>query len=73
MKTAERYSKQQTSEVLRVCCVCHAVEHGNVWCAGEAVEEGIPLSHGFCPSCFADAMSQVLAWKKSFSQVAVAN
>lgn len=72
-RTAERYSKQQTSEVLRVCCVCHAVEHGNVWCAGEAVEEGIPLSHGFCPSCFADAMSQVLAWKKSFSQVAVAN
>jgi len=42
-----------------VCCVCHRVKRRYGWVKGGKAEEGVKLSHGYCPRCFRRTMQKV--------------
>lgn len=41
----------------KVCCVCHRVENGDSWSMTNALPADERVTHGYCPDCFAEAMS----------------
>jgi hypothetical protein len=43
----------------RVCCVCHKVERDGEWLYAPCLSENALVTHGYCPSCFAEAMAEV--------------
>lgn len=43
----------------RMCCVCHKIEQEGEWLFASSLSENALLTHGYCPSCFAEAMAEV--------------
>ncbi len=41
----------------KVCCVCHRVQDGDHWAMTNALPADERVTHGYCPDCFAEAMS----------------
>jgi hypothetical protein len=44
----------------RVCCVCHKTLSNGSWQHVAAVADE-PVTHGYCPECFAEAMAEIQA------------
>nr|WP_321464975.1 hypothetical protein [uncultured Desulfobulbus sp.] len=42
----------------RMCCVCHKTYREGTWCLMPP-ERNEPVTHGYCPECFALVMSEI--------------
>lgn len=45
--------------MMRVCCVCHAVERDGAWEPVAPFPENELVTHGYCPECFDEAMAEM--------------
>ena len=53
----------KTKRMMLRCCGCHRVESSGSWRPGpDDVRDGaeIVYSHGYCPSCYASAVGQLV-------------
>ena len=52
------WALRKLGEVLPICMTCHNVNDGGEWgsLATFLIENGIPLSHGYCPGCLEVAL-----------------
>ena len=41
----------------KVCCVCQRIQEGATWSMENALPADERVTHGYCPACFAEAMS----------------
>ncbi len=45
--------------MMRMCCVCNKVEQGGHWQRCPSLPEAEPVTHGYCPECFIEAMVEI--------------
>jgi hypothetical protein len=44
----------------RKCCVCQKTQWGGEWLAMPVEIDG-PITHGYCPECFSELMTEIQA------------
>lgn len=54
--------------MLKICCVCGKIEHEGIWMTGSVTTNKIPVTHGYCPFCFQEAMAQLEQYAGVFAK-----
>lgn len=45
--------------MVKICCVCNRVEQAGSWTYNGYYYEDVRTTHGYCPSCFNEAMAEI--------------
>ncbi len=51
--------------MIKVCCVCSKVERNGDWLADTFTLSAEPITHGYCPVCYEDAMKELIRITKT--------
>ncbi|PID72853.1 MAG: hypothetical protein CSB34_00045 [Desulfobulbus propionicus] len=54
--------------MLKICCVCSKIEHEGQWFAGSVHQDAKHCSHGYCPDCLEDIMTETEQYFRGYTR-----